>query len=448
MSGTILIVEDNPGTRFFLSRALKDTGYKVLEADRGKRALEIVTEENVDLIILDLRLPDCSGLELMPKFLGQDPDLPIVVLTAHGEVPDAVQAMKLRASDFIVKPPDLNVLRQTIAQLLRNSSVQKEILRLRSDSADKGAPFVPGKSRKMARILEMVERIAPTPASVLLTGETGTGKERFASLIHSKSDKANKSFIAINCSAVPEHLIESELFGSVKGAFTGATSRKGLIEEAHGGTLFLDEISAMKPDMQVKLLRVLEERVVRRVGATSGTEVDIRLIAASNRNLKAMIDQGTFREDLYYRIAVFSIELPPLRERQQDIAIIAAAYINYYNRVNGKFVEGLTPEALACLEKYTWPGNVRELRNAIESAVILTEGSHIGLEHLPPQVTMHVSACSDETPKVKTPLDGSLPEMERRIINDALERCGGDLAATADLLGISEQELRLRMEAF
>ena len=447
MSGTILVVEDEAATRFFLSQALSDVGYDVLEADCAAGALGLVSERNVDLAILDLRLPDRSGLEILPELLDHDPDLPVIFLTGHGSVQEAVQAMKLRACDFIAKPPDLPTLKRTIAHLLRNVQLQRDVQRLRANPPDSAQPLVIGKTRRMARVLEMAERVAPTTASILITGESGTGKERIANLIHEKSNRSSKPMVAVNCSAIPKHLLESELFGSVKGAYTGAITRKGLIEQANGGTLFLDEISAMSLDMQAKLLRVIEDRMVRRVGATTEMEVDLRLVTASNRNLKAMIEAETFREDLYYRIAVFTIELPPLRQRMEDIPLIAAAYIDHFSRKANCNVEGLTPEALACLEAYHWPGNIRELRNIIERAVILADGPQIGIEHLPSEITrLSLKATGDgPTGKPSAPLAGSLLDVEKRLIADAMERSGGDLDAAAELLGITPAELRRRL---
>ena len=449
MPDTILLVEDDDTIRFFLSRDLADEGYEVLEAGLAKQALTLLSSHQVDLVILDLKLPDRSGLDLLPDILDRDPDLPVIFLSGEASVGDAVRAMKLRACDFIEKPPDLPILKRTIAHLLRNVQLQREVQRLRASPKDSTNPFVAGRTRKMARVIEIAERMAATNTSVLITGESGTGKERIAELIHSKSKRSVRPMLAINCAAIPEHLLESELFGSVKGAYTGAVDRPGLVEKADRSTLFLDEISAMKPDMQVKLMRILEDRVVRRLGSHEDIPVDVRIISASNRDLLAAIKQDAFREDLYYRLAVVVINLPPLRERRQDIPLIAAAYIDHFNRETGRFVEGLTPEALACLEAYSWPGNIRELRNIIERAVILCDSPQIGTQHLPPEIarlSLEVTELDqDSTTGLSMPFGRSLLEIERRLISDAVERAHGDLNAAARMLGISLAELKSRL---
>ncbi len=448
MPAKILMVEDDTTTRFFLSRILSDDGYEVTEAGSAEEALEILGQQTVDLVVLDMKLPGRSGLDILPELLSQDPNLPVIFITGESTVDLAVQAMKLRACDFIEKPPDIPTLRRVIAHLLRTSQLQQEVERLRTVPSDSANPFITGQTRRMARVLELAEKVAPTTATVLITGENGTGKERFANLIHARSGRAGNSLVAINCAAVPKDILESELFGSMKGAFSGAVTRKGLLEQANGGTLFLDEISAMNTDMQAKLLRVLESKTTRRLGATIDMQVDVRIIAASNRDLKAMMADGSFRQDLYYRLAVFSVDLPPLRERVADIPTIAAAYIDHFNRLTGRDIEGLTPEALACLEAYPWPGNVRELRNIIERAVILSDSPQIGLEHLPPEITslsLKVTKTPIGDPDSGDTLALSLPDMERRLISEALEHFHGDVDAAAQALGISVEELKQRL---
>jgi len=449
MQGNILIVEDDQKARFFLAGSLAQEGYTIFEVGSAEEALVALSEHAIDLVLLDLGLPGRSGMEILPDILARDPTLPVVILTGSREVEQAVLAMKLRACDFIVKPVNLPALKCTIANLLTTTGVHDQVEMSRSTQSDSSQPLVFGKSRRMLRVMDMIEQVAPLPTSVLLLGESGTGKERVANLLHSRSGRANHPFVPINTSAIPEQLMESELFGTMKGAHSAASAnRKGLIEYADGGTLFLDEISAMKPDMQVKLLRVLEDRVVRRLGATTDIKVDVRIIAASNRNLQAMIEEGTFREDLYYRLAVFTIQLPPLRERVEDIPEIAAAYINYFNRQTGRFVEGITPEALACLQTYSWPGNIRELRNAIERSVILAKEGEIGLQHLPPEVAklslQAVSALShgDGSPQR---LPYSLGEWEHQLISQALAQAGGNHRQAAAILGLSVDELERRL---
>ena len=449
MPGTILIVEDDPAARFFLSAALRDDGYEVVEAGSAEEALERMDRRSVDLAVLDVYLPGKTGIELLTDLLAIDPDLPVIFLTGQPDVRDAVQAMKLRACDFLPKCTDLNIIKGTIAHLVKNVQLQREIERLRAaplSSRPAGGPFVMGKSPRTSRVLTMVDKVARTSSTVLITGESGTGKERIAQLIHAKSDRANKPMVAINCAAIPENLVESELFGSGKGAFTGAVNRIGLIEQADKGTLFLDEIGTLKPEVQAKLLRVLENRTVRRLGETEDHPIDIRLIAASNVDLKQATNDGSFRSDLFYRISVFTIELPPLRERKGDIGPLVAAYIDYFNKEMVRFVEGVTPEALACLEAYSWPGNVRELRNVVERGIILCDGPQIGIEHLPDEIARLSCSVTDNTsPAPGLPLGQSLLDLERRYIQEAIQRANGDLTEAAKILGISEEELRKRL---
>jgi len=450
MPARILIVEDNASTRFFLSERLAEEGYEITEAESCAEALAALEERSFDLVILDLVLGDGTGLELLPSIHSVDPNIPVVFLSGAATVEDAARAMRLRACDFIEKPPDFAVLRSKIAHLVENIGLRREVQRLRASHNNGSLPFIVGKSRKMARAMETVKLVAPTNANVLLTGENGTGKTCIANMIHALGLRADKPFISVNCAAIPEHLIESELFGSVKGAFTNAVNRPGLIEQADGGTLFLDEISAMKPDMQVKLLRVVEEKRVRRLGAKEEIKIDVRLISATNQDLRKAVEEGSFRQDLFYRLAVFTIDIPPLRERREDIPQIVAEYISHFNRETDKFIEGVTPEALACLQQYEWRGNVRELRNAIERAVILCDSPQIGIEHLPPEVAALsfdvVSEKETELPPIPEPPFGrTLAEIERKYISQALGRAGGNLELAASYLGISVGELRQRL---
>lgn len=449
MPGRILLVEDDLKPRLFLSTSLSREGYTIREATSASEALEQLRHHPIDLVILDLGLPDRSGMELLPEMTANYPNLPAIVLTASKEPADAVMAMKLHACDFLVKPPDLAVLKQTIAHLLDTTRLRDHIELLRASQSDASQPMVFGKSRAMMQVLEIVENVAPLPTSVLLLGESGTGKERIASLLHNRSPRARRPFMAVNTSAIPEHLMESEFFGFMKAAHsTAKADRKGLIENADGGTLFLDEISSMRPDLQVKLLRVIEDGKVRRLGSSSDIDVDVRIVSASNRDLQAMIREGTFREDLYYRLAVVIIELPPLRERAEDIPELVAAYIDHFNRVTGRFVEGVTPEALSCLQAYPWPGNIRELRNAIERSVIMAKEGEIGLEHLPKE--LHKISLQALTPKPGSDdgsgqLKYSLPELEKQLIQQALAQTDGDREAAASLLGLTIQELERRL---
>ncbi len=449
MPGCILLVEDDMKARLFLSTSLKREGYAVREAESAREALEQLQGHPIDLVILDLGLPDRSGMELLPEITANYPNLPAIVLTASREPSDAVMAMKLHACDFLVKPPDLTVLKQTIAHLLNTSRLRDQIELLRASQSDATQPMVFGKSRAMMKVLEEVEHVAPQNTRVLLLGESGTGKERIANLIHSRSPRARRPFVAVNTSAIPEQLVESEFFGFMKAAHsTAKADRKGLFEHADGGTLFLDEISSMRHDLQAKLLRVIEDSKVRRLGSSSDIEVDVRIVSASNSNLLAMSREGAFREDLYYRLSGMIIRLPPLRERSEDIPELVAAYIDHFNRAAGSFVEGVSPEALSCLQAYPWPGNIRELRNAIERSVILAKEGEIGLEHLPQEV-LKISPDA-LTPKPASgdgsdELKYSLPELEKQLIRDALARTNGDRAAAAAALGLTVEDLERRL---
>jgi two-component system response regulator PilR (NtrC family) len=450
----ILLVEDEESTRLFLAQSLSEEGYELLEATSCAEAAQALRSQPVDLVILDLKLPDGSGLELLPEVIARDPGLPVVILTGEGGIPEAVQAMKLRACDFFRKPPSLSALKETVAQLLRKVAMQKEIQRLAEEAtADGELPFIVGQSRRMQRVMQAVERVAHTNVTVLLTGESGTGKERIARLIHEKSRRKQKRFVAVNCGAIAEQLVETELFGSAKGGYTGATERPGLIERADGGTLFLDEISTMKPELQAKLLRFLEDGKVRRVGSTEEIPVDVRIVAASNENLPKLIESGRFRQDLYYRLARVSIHLPPLRERKEDLPLLVAAIIDHCNRKqlsSGEPIRGLTAEAFACLEAYDWPGNIRELLNVLMSAAIMANGPYIDIADLPAPLSLATALKATAAPRVPDEASaiasGSLLAWERRCIAEALQKASGDLQVAARLLGMSVEELRKRLD--
>jgi len=451
MPGSILIVEDDVSTRLFLATSIRRDGYVVREASTVEEALDQLRKHPIDLVILDLGLPDRSGMELLPEVTASDPNLPVIVLTSSQEPADAVLAMKLRACDFLIKPPNLVSLKQIIAHLLNTAQLHDHIEVLKSSQGDASQPFVLGKSRAMGQVLEMVEDVAPLPTSVLILGESGTGKERIARLLHDRSPRARHPFVAVNTAAIPDNLMESEFFGAMRGSYSGATKdRKGIIEHTHGGTLFLDEISSMKPDLQVKLLRVLEDGKVRRLGSSSDIEVDTRIISASNQDLQEMIQAGTFREDLYYRLAVVVIELPPLRERLEDIPDLTAAYIDHFNRELSRFVEGVTPEALSCLKAYSWPGNIRELRNVIERAMIRAKEGEIGLEHLPRELQrVSLRAISPRPTARDDPgrLAHSLVDYDKQLISQALVQADGDHEYAARLLGITVEEMDRRLAA-
>jgi DNA-binding NtrC family response regulator len=391
MGATVLIVDDEETARNFLSEALRDADYEALEAGDLKEAKNHLDAGAADIVLLDVRLPDGSGLSLLDQIALETPSPPVILITAHGEVEIAVEAMKKGAQDFLEKPLDLERLLQAVEKCKEVVALRRELDLLRRSASDQ-VEMIVGESTKMKRIMDEAGRAAKAQVSVLIEGETGTGKEILARAIHSMGPRANKPFIPINCPAMPDTMIESELFGHEAGAFTGAQKRKsGLIEVADGGILFLDEIASTKSDMQAKLLRVLEDHKFRRVGGVNEISVDIQILAASNRDLKSMIERGEFREDLYYRLKLLNLYLPPLRERIADIPAFVGAFIREINMRTGSAVKGITPRASEALNAHAWPGNIRELRHIIERAMLLCDDEMISLGHLPPEFQENLS---------------------------------------------------------
>ncbi len=387
MSATVLIVDDESTLVSFLERILADEGYETLAATTLAQAEQQLETRHVDIMLLDLALPDGDGLSLLERITRQQADLPVIVLTAFGAVHSAVQAMKLGAFDYLTKPFDASELLVNLSKAAESVALRRELEQLRQKGRSGSDAWIVGETPAMRRLAEQIERVAPTPLSVLITGESGTGKEVLARTIHARSPRAGKAFMAINCAAIPDQLLESELFGYEPGAFTGAKrQKKGLIELADGGTLFLDEIGSMKLEMQAKLLRVLETKTLMRVGGTSEVRVNIRLMAATNRDLAAAVRAGAFREDLYYRISVVQFHLPPLRERVADLPLFVATFLEQASREMGKRITSVHPRAMAALKAYPWPGNIRELRNVLERAVLFCDGPEIQLSHLPGEV--------------------------------------------------------------
>jgi DNA-binding NtrC family response regulator len=407
------------------------------------------------LVLLDLRLPDIEGSEVLKEIKKVDIDLPVIMLTGYGTIDSAVEAMKWGAYDYVEKPPDLTELKLTVARALESRALRQEVERLRSQRAQEFS-WIVGQSSQMRRVAELVEKVAPSRATIIIQGESGTGKEVIAQAIHRQSDRALKPFMAINCAAIPEALLESELFGHEAGAFTDAKGRKkGLFEVADGGTLFLDEISGMRLEMQAKLLRVLETNVLRRVGGTQDIKVDLRIISATNRDLKGMIREGGFREDLFYRLSVVVIDVPPLRERAKDIDLFVVAFLAEFSEAMGKKVRGVSEEALRYLRAYPWPGNVRELRNVMERAVILCDGEEIEPAHLPAEIVESGRAARPVMASLEVPLGeegidlkGTMEAFERRMIEEALRRSGGNQSQAARLLGISRDMLRYSLQKY
>jgi two-component system, NtrC family, response regulator AtoC len=388
MSGTVLIVDDEDTARSFVSEALGDAGYEAIEAGDLKSANKAIDTGAADIVLLDVVLPDGSGISLLDRISMENPSPPVILMTAFGEVDTAVEAMKKGAQDFLQKPLDLNRLLQAVERAQEVVSLRRELDLLRRSSSEQ-AEWVIGETPEMKRIVSEAQRAAAASVSVLITGETGTGKEVLARAIRSMSPRADKAFVPINCAALPDTMIESELFGHEAGAFTGAQKRKpGLIEIADGGILFLDEISSTKPEMQAKLLRVLDEQRFRRVGGVTEIDVDIQILAASNRDLKTMIEDGTFREDLYYRLKVVDLHLPPLRERIVDIPALAGTFIRQINLRTGNNISGITSRGIDALKSHTWPGNIRELLHLVERAMLFCDDEQIDLGHLPPDIQM------------------------------------------------------------
>src|SRR5580704_17441957 len=382
----VLIVDDEPNLRKILSAQLSRDGYDVLTAEDGEEGLLILRDHHIDLVVTDLKMPKVDGMALLRQALAEDPDLPIVMITAHGTVDTAVEALKIGAFDYLTKPFDKEEVRQIVAKALRTRQLAGA--EASAGQTAPGARFgIIGTSTGIAELYALLERVADTPSTVLITGESGTGKELVARALHDHSSRKEKPFIKVNCAAIPKELIESELFGYERGAFTGAVSSKpGRFELANGGTLFLDEIGEIPVEMQVKLLRALQESEFERVGGIKTIRIDVRLVAATNRDLKKLIAAGTFREDLFYRLNVVPIRLPALRERAGDIPLLVSHFLGKFNDRLKKHVTGVEPDSMDVLSAYTWPGNIRELENVIERAVLFCDTQKLGAGDLPPEI--------------------------------------------------------------
>jgi two-component system, NtrC family, response regulator AtoC len=445
-SATLLIVDDEELVRWSLRERFGRDGYVILEAGTCAGALEQLASAAVDLVLLDYRLPDGDGLTVLRRIKEQTPDTPVILMTAFSTVENAVEAMKHGAYHYLNKPFNLDEVAVIVEKALETSRLRKEVRFLRgTQGREFSFDAIIGASPAMANAKALLQRIATSPAStVLLTGETGTGKDLAAKAIHYNSDRAAKPFVNITCTALPEQLLESELFGHERGAFTDARQQKrGLLETADGGTVFLDEIGEMAPGLQAKLLRFLEDRTFKRVGGLADIRVDVRVVAATNRDLDDAVKAGTFREDLFYRLQVMPVVLPALRERRGDIKLLTDHYIDRYNREFRKHVKGLTPDALAMLEQYRWPGNVRELRNAIERAMLLVDRAWLLPEDFV-TLSRHATAATFRLP----PEGVNLEDVERQLLVQALERTGGNQTMAGTLLGINRDQVRYRIEKF
>ncbi|NLJ45737.1 MAG: sigma-54-dependent Fis family transcriptional regulator [Treponema sp.] len=445
MKFTVLVADDERNIREGLAEALRLEGYEVALAADGEEALRAVENGRVDLVVTDLCMPKVSGNEVLKRVAGSYPGIPVIILTGHGTIEDAVDSMRIGAFDFITKPVNLDHLSLLVRRALESRELERQNQELQREiESQKRISSIIGRSPEMKRIFDLIRRVAPTKASVLITGESGVGKELIADALHNLSPRADKPFIKVHCAALAESLLESELFGHEKGAFTGATGRKrGRFELAHEGTLFLDEIGEINQNVQIKILRVLQERKFERVGGEETLEVDVRVIAATNRDLKAEIEKGTFREDLYYRLNVVNIHVPPLRERKDDIPLLAGAFLREFSEENGKSLEGFDPKVRAAFFAYSWPGNVRELRNCVESAVVLARGSVVSLEDLPPGIR---EAQEDDT--VRIPSGSTLAEAEKILIRETLAAQGGNKSRTAEILGIGRKTLYQKLQEY
>jgi len=444
---TILIIEDEAKMRRLLELNLGDDGFKTLSAGDAETGLKLLDSEPVHLVLTDLKLPGMSGLEFLQDAKQQNPALPIVVMTAFGSVETAVEAMKAGASDYVLKPFALAEMRMVVHKELDNSRLREENRSLREALGQKYShPNIVAISQKMQEVLATVERVAPTNSTVLLGGESGVGKDLIARAIHEKSRRASGPFIKINSTAIPENLLESELFGYEKGAFTGAaTSKPGKFELADKGTLFLDEIGDVPPAIQVKLLRVLQEREFERLGGTRTIKVDVRLIAATNRDLRAALEDGTFREDLYYRLNVVPIDIPPLREHKEDIPSLANLFLQRFAKDSGRpeKIIGISSAAQQLLAGHYWPGNVRELQNVIERACALAAGSQLDVGDI--QLDLPRNRASGASSDRFLPDGMTLDQWEDEMIREALKRAGGNKSQAARLLGLSRNALRYRL---
>ena len=450
-TGRVLVVDDEPNARDALAELLADEGHDTRAAADGAEALELLEDYDPDVVLTDLKMPGVDGIELIERGRTLAPHAAFIVMTAFGTVETAVAAIKRGAENYLTKPLDMDTVSALVGRAMSRAQLSREAARLREQVDTRlSIGGVVGSHPSMQRLLKMVEQVARSRASVLIEGETGTGKELVAAAIHHASPRRDGPFVRLNCAAIPSGLVESELFGHEKGAFTGAVgSKPGRFELADGGTLFLDEVGEMGAATQVKLLRFLQEREFERVGGAETLRVDVRVVAATNRDLRRAVDEGHLREDLYYRLNVVRLEVPPLRARRSDVPALAHHFLRKHAEANGFEVQGFTDEALRALIAYPWPGNVRELENAVEHAVVLCEGRTIGLDALP-----ELGRGRDDSGRHPGPADGldarvpglTLAEIERVAIERTLDAVGGSTAKAAELLGISQRKVQYRVK--
>ncbi|MGB9715675.1 MAG: sigma-54-dependent transcriptional regulator [Thermodesulfovibrionales bacterium] len=441
-SGKILLVDDEPNALKVLSAILSDAGYDIIESQNGERAIKIISKTDVDVVITDLKMPGTDGMQLFDYLIENYPDIPVIFLTAYGTIESAVNAMTRGAFYYFIKPPDYLKLKSIIAKAVEQRYLKKELESLKKRlSGEENTIRIIGNTPQMIKIFDAIEAVKDSASSVLIYGETGTGKELVARTLHYSSSRKDKPFIVVNCAAIPRELMESELFGYEKGAFTGAIARRiGKIEEASGGTLFFDEIGELELSLQAKLLRVLQENEIERLGSNKKIKVNFRLISSTNRDLKKMVESHTFREDLFYRVNVIQLNLPPLRERATDIPLLVAEFVKEFC-VREKKALTVSDDVMKIFQSYHWPGNVRQLKNVIERAVVLAKGRVITLKELPDEfLTLQESAGNFSKRTLK--------DLEIQAIKDALRECKGNKSKAARTLGISRKAFYKRLKEF
>ncbi|MBI3814242.1 MAG: sigma-54-dependent Fis family transcriptional regulator [Nitrospinae bacterium] len=457
---TILVVDDERSMREFLSIMLEKEGYRTITADNGKDATELIKSHKFDLIITDIKMPKVSGIEILRESMSLHPHTPVIMITAFASTEVAVEAMKLGAYDYITKPFNVEEIKIVIKKALEKKSILDENISLKEVAQTLRFELqgryqfsnIVGKSDKMQKVYELIQKVSNGKSTVLITGESGTGKELAAKAIHYNSDRKVQPFVSISCGAIPETLLESELFGHQKGAFTGADSdKKGLFEIADGGTFFLDEVSEAPLSIQAKLLRVLQEKEFKRVGGVKNIKVDVRVIAATNKNLHELIAEGKFREDLYYRLNVIPLELPPLRARREDIPLLVRHFIGKYNVINKRDIKGIHPKAMEMIERYKWRGNVRELENVIERAITFETYADIQPESLPDEIrgyTAEAVKVVSDIPSDGLNLENYISELEKGIILNALKKTGWVKKKAAELLNLSFRAFRYKLQKY
>ena len=445
MKFTVLIIDDEENIRNGLATNFELEDYEVKTASNGKDGLDLIFKGDIDLVITDLRMDGISGEEVVRRVTTETPGIPVIVLTGHGSIDAAVDAMKAGAYDFLTKPLNLDQLNLIVKRALENRelSLQHKLLKDEVESSASLEQMI-GKSSEMQKVFSMIKKVAPAKASVLITGESGVGKELVANAIHNLSGRKDKAFIKVHCAALSESLLESELFGHEKGAYTGAdTMQKGRFELAHGGTIFLDEIGEINQNIQIKILRVLQEKTFERVGGEKSISVDVRIVAATNKNLEEEVKAGRFREDLYYRLNVVHLKVPSLRERKDDLPLLINSFVNKFASENEKNIVGIDARAKSALFRYDWPGNIRQLQNCIESAVVMSNGNEITLEDLPLSISEY---SGDET--ISIPIGVTLEEAEKTLIQQNLAANKGNKSKTADILGIGRKTLHRKLQEY